>query len=57
VGGRWTISTAERVLLSFDDKADEARQILDVIQHNKCDRLYHIGLGDEFGMTFLARSH
>jgi hypothetical protein len=56
VGGRWTISTAERVLLSFDDKADEARHVLDVIQQNKCDRLYHIGQGDEFGMTFLARS-
>jgi hypothetical protein len=56
VNNRWTISTAERVLLSFDDKQDEARHVLDVIQHNKCDRLCRIGLQDEYGLTFLARS-
>jgi hypothetical protein len=56
VGDRWTISSAERVILSFDDKQDEARHVLDVIQRNKCDRLCRIGLTDEFGMTFLARS-
>ncbi len=56
VANRWTISTGERVLLTFDDKADEARHVLDVIQHNKCDRLCRIGV-DEYGMTFLARSH
>jgi hypothetical protein len=56
VGGRWTISNGERVLLSFGDKQDEARHVLDVIQHNKCDRLYKIGMGDDYGLTFLARS-
>jgi hypothetical protein len=56
VGDRWTISNGERALLSFDDRQDEARHVLDVIQHNKCDRLCRIGLTDEFGLTFLARS-
>jgi hypothetical protein len=56
VGDRWTISNGERVVLSFDDKQDEARHVLDVIQHNKCDRLCRIGQTDEFGLTFLARS-
>jgi hypothetical protein len=56
VGDRWTISNGERVVLSFDDKQEEARHVLDVIQHNKCDRLCRIGLTDEFGLTFLARS-
>ncbi len=56
VGSQWTISTGERVLLSFEDKADEARHVLDVIQKNKCDRLCRVGLSDDYSMTFLART-
>jgi hypothetical protein len=56
VGDRWTISNGERVLLSFDDQQEEARHVLDVIRQQKCDRLCRIGMTDEFGLTFLARS-
>jgi hypothetical protein len=56
VGDRWTISTGERVLLSFDDQQEEARHVLDVIRQQKCDRLCRIGMTDEFGLSFLARS-
>jgi hypothetical protein len=56
VGDQWTISAGNRPLLKFGDKIDEARHVLDVIQKNKCDRLCRIGMNDESGLTFLART-
>ena len=55
-GGQWTINNGDRVFLSFGDRSDEAQFVLDVIKKNKCDRLCRIGLSDDYGLTFLART-
>jgi hypothetical protein len=56
-GSDWLISDGQRVLLHFGEQADEARQVLHVIQRHKFDHLCRIGHTEPAVLTFLVRSH
>jgi hypothetical protein len=54
-GNCWAICDGDRLLLPFGDKAEEARQTLEAIQHYEFDTICRIGQG-EGAMTILART-
>ena len=54
-GDAWVIGDGNQTVLSFGARAEEARQVLQVIQHYKFDHLCRLGHGDEGGMTFFVR--
>jgi hypothetical protein len=56
LGTTWTLCEGDRVLVMLGDKPDEARQLLELIRQHKFDRLCHVGLSQDGGMTFLVRS-
>jgi hypothetical protein len=56
LGLRWALCEGDRVLVLLGNKLDEARQLLELIQQQKFDRLCHVGAHDDGGMTFLVRS-
>ncbi len=55
LGVSWSLCEGDRVLVMLGEKPDAARQLLELIQQHKFDRLCHIGSSDQ-GMTFLVRS-
>lgn len=54
VGNDWVIQDGKRALFHFGDKAEEARQALEVIRQHKFDRVCRIGQAN--GLTFLVRT-
>jgi hypothetical protein len=56
LGADWALCEGDRVLVMLGDKPDEARQLLELIQMHKFDRLCHVGSPEQGGMTFLLRS-
>ncbi len=56
LGANWTLCEGDRVLVMLGDKPEEARQLLELIQRHKFDRLCRVGEAEEGGMTFLVRS-
>jgi len=54
VGGRWSLCAGDQPVLETGGSEAAARQVLDLIRRQKCDRLCRVG-GDG-GMVFLARS-
>ncbi len=57
IGESYVLSDGEHSVWSFGDKAEAARQALQIIQHHKFDHLCHIGGGDSPAMTFFVRAH
>ena len=56
VAGAWALVDGNRVILSFGDKETEARQVLQVIQHFKCDNLCRLGGGITPAMSFFMKT-
>jgi hypothetical protein len=56
LGMEWSLCEGDRVLAMLGDKPDEARQLLELIQQHKFDRLCRVGSLGDGGMTFLVRS-
>jgi hypothetical protein len=54
--GNWTLADGNKPILQFGDRAEEAKQALQVIQKYRFDHLYRIGPGGTTGMTVLVRS-
>jgi hypothetical protein len=52
----WALCADERRLLSFGDRAEDARQVLRAIQHHRCDHLCWVGDLVPGGMTILVRT-
>ena len=52
----WVLIDADHVVLSFGDREGEARQVLQVIQHFKCDQLCRLGNGETPAMTFFMKT-
>jgi hypothetical protein len=56
LGANWALCEGDRVLVMLGDKPDEARQLLELIQLHKFDRLCRVGSAEQGGMTILVRS-
>ncbi len=56
IGPRWAIVTSDQPLIQLNDKPEEAKQLLEVIQRNRFDRLCRIGPDDEHSLTYFVRS-
>ena len=56
VAAAWALVDGNRVILSFGDKEAEARQVLQVIQHFKCDNLCRLGGGETPAMSFFMKT-
>lgn len=54
-GNAWVIGDGTQTVLSFGSRAEEARQVLQVIQRYKFDHLCRLGHGEAGGMTFFVR--
>jgi hypothetical protein len=55
VSGIWYIYFAGRPLLRFGGRVEEARQMLQVIQHYQFDHICRVGDADPAALTFLVR--
>jgi hypothetical protein len=55
-GSAWDVTDGRQTLFSFD-KAESAKQVLQMLQKHKFDRVCHIGAIDSGGMTFLLRAN
>jgi hypothetical protein len=53
-GGRWAVCAGDQALVETGGSEAAARQVLELIRQQKCDRLCRVG-GDG-GMVFLVRS-
>ena len=56
VGGKWAVCAGEQPLVEMGDKPDGAKEVLDLIRRQQCDRLFRLGSVDGKGMMFLVRS-
>ena len=52
----YALTAGKQVLVRLGDRADEARDLLEVIKRNKLDRLCKVGEPGKAAMTFLVRS-
>jgi hypothetical protein len=53
MGTSYVLYDGTQILLSFGERATEAQQVLEAIQHYKFDRLASIGRGDQSMMLFV----
>jgi hypothetical protein len=56
LGLNWSLCEGDRVLAMLGEKQGEARQLLELIQTHKFDRLCRVGSPADGGMTLLVRS-
>jgi hypothetical protein len=56
IGARWAICANRQPLVQLGERPDDAKKLLEVIQHNKFDRLCRIGAEEGHCMTFFARA-
>jgi hypothetical protein len=57
VGERYALLAGQEPLMQFGGRPDEARYMMDVIQHHHFDHVCRVGGPDEEGMTFLVKTH
>jgi hypothetical protein len=56
LGRQWALCEGDKVLMVLGANVADAHQLLAAIQHNRFDRLCHVGPESE-GMTFFVRVH
>lgn len=56
VGAKWAVCAGDQTLVAMGDKPEGAKEVLNLIRRQRCDRLCRLGTEGGKGMTFLVRS-
>ncbi len=57
LGSIWALCEAQKVLILLGDQVEDARRLLEVIQHQQFDRIIQLGPPEHPAMTLLVRVH